>query len=56
MIKLSSDYRAVKREKWNTVPKTLYKMEHLSSPMEQHHQDQQVQWRRDKVQGYWLPG
>ena len=25
-------------------------MEHLSSEMEQQHQDQQVQWRRDKVQ------
>jgi transcriptional regulator len=25
-------------------------MEHLSSEMEQQNQDQQVQWRRDKVQ------
>ena len=25
-------------------------MEHLSSDMEQQNQDQQVQWRRDKVQ------
>jgi Trp operon repressor len=25
-------------------------MEHLSSDMKQHNQEQQVQWRRDKVQ------
>jgi len=31
-------------------------MEHLSSEMEQQNQDQQVQWRRDKVQELWSKG
>jgi hypothetical protein len=31
-------------------------MEHLSSDMEQQHQEQQVQWRRDKVQELYSKG
>jgi len=31
-------------------------MEHLSSVMEQQNQDQQVQWRRDKVQEHCSKG
>jgi len=31
-------------------------MEHLSSEMEQHNQDQQVQWRRDKFKSFEVEG